>query len=498
MGNNQLGLELSEWQRQESGNLRDLLSVLFKYYRTIVTVFVVTVCTVTLASFLVPPTYEAGSTLLVKLGRDYVYRPEVGETKIQIPQNLIAQDEVINSEIEILRSRDLLEKVISTLGVDKMYPAIAEDPPTGMTPLQAAVLKLRKNLKIEGIKKSNVISITFTHKYPSIAANMVNLLAELYRAKHLKIFGDTNLSFLENALNDYDLRLRESETRIQSFKQKHQIVLFEEQKRLLLSQRMEFDTALKNSQIQINELQERLASLQGQAKAIAAEKYLYTFTERDKIIVESKAKLLSLKLDEKELLLKYKEDNPIVVKIRDEIDLVERFLTEQEEEITTKVKSGNLVYQDAERQIIVTLAGLKSLLAKAPSLQRQLSAADIQLRELDALEKELVGLTRDRDANEKNYKIYLEKLEEARIADEMNRQKIANVTVINQADIPVKPIWPKKTLNIILSIIFGMVSGVGLAFVRENLSQSISTPMQAEKRLGLKVLACISSQKGPG
>jgi len=75
---------------------------------------------------------------------------------------------------------------------------------------------------------------------------------------------------------------------------------------------------------------------------------------------------------------------------------------------------------------------------------------------------------------------------------------MANVTVINPADIPVKPIWPKKTLNIILSIIFGMVSGVGLAFVRENLSQSISTPMQAEKRLGLKVLACISSQKGPG
>ena len=498
MGSSQIGQESPQWHRQEPGNLRDILSILFKYQRTIVTVFVVTVCSVTLASFLVPPTYEAGSNLLVKLGRDYVYRPEVGETKIQIPQNLIAQDEVINSEIEILRSRDLLEKVITTLGVEKMYPAIAEDPPTGMTSLQAAVIKLQKNLKIEGIKKSNVISVTFRHKYPSIAANTVNLLTELYRAKHLKIFGDTNLSFLENALNDYDRRLRESETSIQSFKQKHQIFSFEEQKRLLLGQRMDFDAALKNNQVGIDELQGKLASLQEQAKAIAAEKSFYTFTERDKIIVDSKAKLLSLKLDEKELLVKYKEDNPIVVRTRDDIGLVERFLMEQEKEIADKVKPGNLVYQDAERQIIITLAGLKSLLAKAPILARRLNVADNQLRELDAQEKELVSLTRDRDANEKNYKIYLEKLEEARIADEMNRQKMTNVTVINPADIPVKPIWPKKTLNLILAIIFGMVSGVGLAFVRENWSQSISTPTQAERRLGLKVIACVSSQKVPG
>lgn len=438
-----------------------------------------------------PPAYEAGSNLLVKLGRDYIYRPEVGETKNLMPQNLISQEEVINSEIEIFRSRDLLEKVITTLGVENMYPAIAEDPPTGMTPLQAAVIKLQKNLKVEGIRKSNVISVTFRHKYPYIAASTVNLLTELYRAKHLKMFSDTNLSFLENALINYIQRLRESETRIESFKKTHKIISFDEQRKLLLAQRMEFDTALKSTKVQINELQEKLSSLKEQAKAIAAEKSLYTFSERDRIIVEAKARLIGLELDEQELLVKYKEDNPLVVKIRGEIGIVKRFLREQEVEIMSKVKSGNLVYQDAERQIIVTLAGLKSLLAKAPSLERQLGAADNQLRELDALEKELVSLMRDRDANEKNYKIYLEKLEEARIADEMNRQKMAYVTVINPADIPVKPISPKRVLNIILAIIFGMASGVGLAFVREYISQGISTPTQAERPLGLKVLVCV-------
>ena len=179
------------------------------------------------------------------------------------------------------------------------------------------------------------------------------------------------------------------------------------------------------------------------------------------------------------------------MKIRSELELVTRFLKEQEVEIMTKVKSGNVLYQEAEKQIIVTEADLSSQQAKAAILEQQLDVADSELKNLALQEKELTSLKRDRDANEKNYKTYLDKFEEAKLTDEMNRQKMASVTVINPANIPVKPIKPKKALNIILGIIFGMVTGVSLAFLREYTSQGISTPTQAEKRLGLKVIASI-------
>jgi uncharacterized protein involved in exopolysaccharide biosynthesis len=481
----------SEWHQQESVNLRDVLFILFKHKTIIAIVFMVTVIAVTLVSFLVPPTYEANSNLLVKLGREYINPHESGETR-----NLISQEELINSEIEILRSRDLIEKVITTLGIENMYPTIAENPPTGMTPLQAAIIKMQKNLIVEGIKKSNVISVTFRNNYPDIAAKTVNLLTELYREKHLKMFGDTNSSFLEDALVSYDHKLIESETNIEAFKQKYKVFSLDEQRNLLLRQRMEIDTSLKNARVQINEYQKRLFSLKEQAKAIVADKSLYTHTDRDRIVVEARARLLGLEIDEKELLVKYKEDNPLVIKIRSEIDLVNSFLKEQEEEIMTKVKSGNVVYQEAEKQIIVTQADLSSQRAKATSLEQQLSIADKGLQDLELREKELNSLMRDRDANEKNYMTYLERLEEAKIADEMNRQKMANVTIINPADIPVKPIKPKKTLNIIIGIIFGMISGIGLAFLREYMSQGLSTPSQAERRLGLKVLVSVPYKKG--
>jgi uncharacterized protein involved in exopolysaccharide biosynthesis len=482
--------QIEQKLHQESGDLRYILAILFKHQLIIVTVFILTVSTVLLVTFLVAPIYEASSSLLVKLGRDYIYSPKFGNMK-----DLISQEEVINSEIEILHSRDLIEKVINILGVENIYPAIVEDPPTDITHLEAAVIKFQKNLTIAGINKSNVISVSFKNENPDITAKTVNLFTELYREKHLKIFSETNSSFLENALANYEKKLKTSETNIETFKQKHQVYSLDEQRNLLLKQRLELDTSFKNAQAKIIELQHTLSSLKGQATALMADKSLYTITDRDKIIVEARAKLLALQIEEKELLMKYKENNPLVVKIRSELDLVTHFLKEQELEITTKVKSANVIYQEAEKQIIVTQSDLSSQQAKAIILEQQLSVADNDLRNLDLQERELISLTRDRDTNEKDYKTYHEKFEEARLDDEMNNQKMANVTVINPANIPVKPIKPKKTLNIILGIILGMVSGLGWAGLREYMSQGISTPTQAEKYLGLKILIDIPYKK---
>ena len=109
----------------------------------------------------------------------------------------------------------------------------------------------------------------------------------------------------------------------------------------------------------------------------------------------------------------------------------------------------------------------------------------------DLKEKEPQNLKRELASNEKNYKTYLEKAEEARISDDLNRQKMANISVIQAASVPAKPIKPKKALNIALGIILGAVSGLGLAFFSEYTNQGLSTPEGAERHLGLPVLGTV-------
>jgi tyrosine-protein kinase Etk/Wzc len=68
---------------------------------------------------------------------------------------------------------------------------------------------------------------------------------------------------------------------------------------------------------------------------------------------------------------------------------------------------------------------------------------------------------------------------------------MANISVIQPAQVPTEPIKPKKGLNILLGIVFGTVSGIGVALFAERNSQALASPEIAEKRLSLKVLATI-------
>jgi polysaccharide biosynthesis protein PslE len=479
-------------QQQDIGNLRDFLTVIFKHKAKIVTIFFATVITVTIGSFLIPPVYEAKSSLLVKFGREYIYRPEVGDKS---PMISINHDETINSEINILTSRDLIEKVITTLKVENIYPELVESPPSKMTPIEAAILKFEKKLAVEGIKKSSVIEVSFQHKNPQIAARAINMLVDFYKGKHLEVYNAPQSSFLEKQLTTYDQKLKQSENELEAFKQKNRVFSLDEQRSLLLKQRMELDTDLKNTSNHIDELQKRLSSLKSQMKVISEDKDRYTQSERDKIIVEAKAKLLDLKLKERELLEKYKESNRLVINVRREIELVTDFIRQQEEDITSKVKTVNIVYQEVEKEALKTEADLNSQFAKDRTLRLQLSQVDREIQSINLNEKELVGLKREVSNNDKNYRTYVDKLEDARISDDMNLQKMANVSVIQAATVPAKPVKPKKALNILLGVILGAVSGLGFAFFCEYASQGLSTPGNVEKRLGLPVLTTVSYKK---
>ena len=277
-------------QQNQAVSLRDFLTVLFKHKQTILIIFFAVIVTVTIGSFLLPPTYEAKSSLLVKFGREYIYRSEVGERGSSdvgplLPLN---QEEVINSEIQILTSRDLIEKVIQTIKVENIYPDLVKNPSKVIAPMEAAILQFEKKLSVDGVKKSSVIQVSFQHKDPHIAAKAVNLLVDFLKEKHLQVYSDPKSSFLEQQLAAYEQKLKESQNQLEVFKQKYRVFSLEEQRTLLLRQRTDLDTSFKTSQNQIRELQNKLSSLRNQMRAVSKDVPLYTETERFKIIDDAK------------------------------------------------------------------------------------------------------------------------------------------------------------------------------------------------------------------
>ena len=73
-------------------------------------------------AFTLKATYPAHSSLLVRLGQEYVYEPRIGDAgRGALPST----DQVIQSEVEILGSPELHQQVVEAVGVGQIEPSLA-------------------------------------------------------------------------------------------------------------------------------------------------------------------------------------------------------------------------------------------------------------------------------------------------------------------------------------------------------------------------------------
>lgn len=449
--------------------------------------------TVTIGSFLMKPIYESQATLMVKMGREHMYRPEVGSTGPAISYD---QNRIMESEIQILSSRDLTEGVLIELGVESLYPDIAASPPKNMTALEAAIEEMQQSLTFTTVKDSNVIKIKFQHPGAEAAAQVVNRLTELLMEKHLKIFSNPQASFLAKQASAYQEKLEVSQSHLQEFKRRNGLSSLKEETQLLLEQRRDLDSALKNYQNQKQGLLSKAEALKRQIADIPKQISLATVAERQGVIDNLKSNLLELRLKEQSLSTKFRDTSRLITDIRNEINTVAKFLQEQESNLTDKVTTGkNPVYQEVEIGILRTESELSSLTTQIEEIKNQVQQLDLKLSKLDQLEKELGGLQLKVDSDQINYRMYLAKVEEAEVSERMDQLKMANLSIIQPASIPNKPVKPKKALNILLGLVVGLVGGITSAFLSAYMQEGYSRPEEAARDLGIPVLVSIRYKK---
>jgi len=96
-------------------------------------------------------------------------------------------------------------------------------------------------------------------------------------------------------------------------------------------------------------------------------------------------------------------------------------------------------------------------------LERQLATATEKLQTLPSHLSTYRAILRERDENARIYEIYSRWIEEALISEEMDRKKIANISVIQKGRPALEPSSPNKLLNLAVGSVLGLVLGFGLA-----------------------------------
>jgi uncharacterized protein involved in exopolysaccharide biosynthesis/Mrp family chromosome partitioning ATPase len=454
--------------------LRDILAILFKRKLLIIS-FVILVFAVTfVGNYVWPPTYESTAQLRLMRGREvYQTDPTVMKSTENIAMVQMTVEDV-NSEIESITSKDVLERVAKDMGLDKKLPGrqgvfpliyrmarrvtleaeYALSLKARPTPLQAAVRTLRKAIEVEPLRDSYLIEVRCQLRDPSTAQDVLLHLLDVYLKHRLAIFSNTkNSPFFDQQVERVQRSLETAQANLEKFRQENKIVSLDAEKELLLQQY----TDLKKLMVQ---MQESEAAAQNLGKASADSALIQTLSRQtgSPVVTEMQMRLLELLSERNRLSQSLGPKHPNIIAINKEVG---EALTGLKEAIATTKATAQTKMGDLEQR----LNQLNEVMARLDNLEREVKVQSSSLE------------------------YYSKKLEESRVTDAMTEAQISNVRVISSPAMPVDPVRPRKLFNLVFALIAGIVGGLALAFFLEFLDHGIKTPEDVECYLGVPVLA---------
>ena len=472
-------------------SLKDLTAIMARRKWQILITFFLVVGGVLAVTVLEPKEYQTRMKVLVKNERaDMIvsadrnggsgYRAEVSEAQI-------------NSEIELLTSNNLLQEVVTKCKLDKFESTngvvTEERQPVA---IEKAVRRLHDDLKVAPVRKANIIQVEYTATDAHRAVAVLAQLADSYLVANLKVHGSPgSYDFFKQQAERYQRELLDVESKLAGFRQRENIVMLDQQKDTMLKKVSEADSGLMQTEAAIGEYTQKIAGTRGQLGAAEPRVVTQSRTLSNQYSVERLHTMVAeLQNRRTQLLAKFLPEDRLVQEADHEIVDTKAAL-EQAIRLTGKEQTTdvNPLHQAVEIDLARLQPELAGLLSRRKSLARQSWIYHQQLLKLSNATVAFDGMARTQKETEENYLLYAKKTEEARIAESLDQQKIANVAIAETPTEPHLPFKPNVPLNIAVGVSLGCFLSLGGAFAAEYFSDTLVQPSELEELTGLPVLA---------
>lgn len=439
-----------------------------------------------------PDQYQSQVKILVKNAR---VNPMVSLD--QQTQGVLYVDEVsearINTEIELLTSTDVLRQVVARCHLGDLFNKSIHNPEARDN---IALRQLQKDLVVSAVRKSDIIEVTYQSPDPRRSAAVVRTLSGLYLDAHLKLHGSPGSSgFFQQIANSYSNKLASAEAELAEFRQVHHIVALPEEKSLALEQTTDLEKSLAASSAAMRrdgEAANHLHTVVGTTPAMIE-------TERRALPNQNSAEqlallLLTLRNKRAEAVRKYMPDDRIVTELDAQIDQTEAALKVAQDGKAQEVTTGsNPTLLSAQEQYIRTSSNFDGNLAQTRQLAQDLKVNRARLVALDTATVPYEGLERRTKQLEDLTEFYKKKSEEAQVNDELDTQRISNVTIAEQPFQAEVPSSPKRGLILSLGFLWSLMIAIATAVVIDLFDERVSSPYELEQATGLPILAFLPS-----
>jgi uncharacterized protein involved in exopolysaccharide biosynthesis len=461
----------------ESVAFRDILAIVVRRGRLFRRF--VGFCTLATALFvyLLPPTYKASVLFMVQ--RDAT--PTL--TQLSKPNWLVDRDEVIQTEVALLKSGSVIGRAVDALGLvgrPKSQKPLARARRAVISGLKTAGLLysatereewvewVRRHVKVKPVVQSDVIKVTVDGEDPALVGEIGAALSRAYRERHAEVFRNEDVyAFYQDQVASSANALQQLKARQESLKTKSGLTSFDEQRDALLAQKGKIDE-------QRRALAEASAVLLAGAQALVSDPDLPSSSVSIPAVIAGQfAAVAAL---HKSLADAEQKRAEIARAYRDESDPRVVALT---------------------KKLPGLRAGLaKSLTSAAKDVDAQVAALDEASRAIESRfvefnknERLLTDLTVEIGLALQRYTRYTERLEDARL-NAGTEGPVVNISVIDESATPSRPAQP-RVVFIVLALVLSSVLGIGIVIVAEHADPGVHSPRDAARRLGLPVLAAI-------
>ena len=478
--------------RAPSLTMRDLLAVIFRQRRLAVIAFMGVLLAV-LGYRLTAPIYQAEMTVFVRHGR---VDPAVTAipTEPQFEPEAVSEEE-LNSEVELLRDREMLRTVVKAADLDGasepwFWKLMGE---TEDERLARLVRRLSRRLDAEPIHKTTLIKVTYSSSDPAQAAEVLRCLAGAYLERHSQLHRPAGESgFFEQQIVQSRSNLEQAELQLINFTRDQGVVSAAQQRDIALQRLGEAEANDGANRVEIAETEGRVRMLQAKLQTLPERATtVIKNSDNPQLLGKIKSKLLELELERTELLTKFTPTYRLVQEVDQQIQETKNSIASEElNPLREQTSDLDVNHSWAKSELVKAEVELNALRARAQASGALLASEQEEARTLGDRAVQQEELLSNMKAAEQEYLLYVNKREEARIGDALDQKRILNVTIAEQ---PVSPALPEKSgLSVaLLGLCLAGTISTGAAFTADRLNPAFRTPDEVVAYLGAPVLASL-------
>lgn len=438
--------------------MRALLQItnLRHHWRTMVAIWVFVFGGIAIYALTAPDTYRSAGTLYVRLGRENVsVDPTANFGQGQMSALPMTRENEINTVVESLRSRTLLEQVVDDIGAEvilKDQKRIIDYIRTPSMPQREyAIMRLEKMVKVAARRKSNLVGVSVDARNAEVARLAANSLVNRFVTFHRDLNRNPKAhQFFENQANLLKDQLHVTENELTDLRNRVQVSAPEEQRQMLLRRLSDLDREIHLANTEIEQARTAISVLGGQKENQAEHRVQETAVVANQAKSGMRERLYELEMREKLLAARFSDKHPELIQVREQYEQARKSYDNEKDDRTNVTKGRNRAHEQTELTLLERQAELAELETRRAALAPQIAALQKQLSELNEADMKLTRLERQRDIQADSFTKYAHSLEQTRIDESLRSNQISNISVADAPAHSYKPISPDRPLLIAL------------------------------------------------